>query len=149
MTESGPHDAPAAEGTSAAPPRARRPRRERGLTESLLSIMLVLEICVLFFVILNAAGAHAVSVPVAWFGGLAFIVVMGLTSGVLRYRWGVIVGCALQVLLLLTGLLVVLMWVVGAIFVGLWIFCLVKGIQIDRRNDAYRAWLAANPDAQV
>lgn len=142
--------APEQDETTARPsrtPRTRRPRRERSLTESLLQIMLVLEICVLFFVILNAAGAGAVPVAVAWIGGLAFIVVMALASQVVRYRWGVVVGCALQVLLWATGLLVVLMWIVGALFVGLWIFCLVKGIQIDRRNDAYRAWLAANPEA--
>lgn len=136
---------PAASGASSAAPRARRARRERSLTESLLSIMLVLEACVLFFVILNVAGAGVLPVAVAWGGGLGFIVVLALVSRVLRYRWGVVVGCLLQIALALTGLLVVLMWVVSAIFIAIWIFCLVKGVRIDRRNAAIRAWMEANP----
>jgi hypothetical protein len=126
-----------------APPR--KPRRERSLTESLLSIMLVLEACVLFFVILNVAGAGYLSPSLAWGGGLGFIAVMALVSRVLRYRWGVVIGCILQIGIALTGILVVLMYVVAALFIGLWIFCLWKGVTIDRRNAALRAWMEANP----
>ncbi|WP_164088392.1 DUF4233 domain-containing protein [Frondihabitans sp. 762G35] len=133
----------------AAPAKTRRPRRERSLTESLLSIMLVLEAFVLFFVILNVAGARILPTGVAWGGGLALIALMLLTSGVVRYRWGVVLGCVLQVAIALTGLLVGLMWVVAALFIGLWIFCLYKGVTIDRRNAAYRAWLEQNPGASA
>lgn len=125
----------------------RRPRRERSLTESLLSIMLVLEACVLFFVILNVAGEGVLPVGVAWGGGLGAIVLMALVARTLQYRWGVVLGCLIQVGLVLCGLLVVLMYVVAGIFVALWIFCLWKGITVDRRNAAYRAWLEANPGA--
>jgi hypothetical protein len=134
---------------AAAPPTTRRPRRERSLTESLLSIMLVLEAFVLFFVILNVAGARILPTGVAWGGGLALIAVMLLTSGVVRYRWGVVLGCAIQIAVALTGLLIGLMWIVAALFIGLWIFCLYKGITIDRRNAAYRAWLEQNPGASA
>jgi Protein of unknown function (DUF4233) len=126
-------------------PRTRKPRRERNLTESLLSIMLVLEACVLFFVILNVAGAGYLPVGVAWGGGLGFIAVMALVSQTLRYRWGIVLACVLQVGIALIGILVVLMYVVAAIFIGLWIFCLWKGITVDRRNAALRAWMEANP----
>lgn len=125
--------------------KTRRPRRDRSLTESLLSIMLVLEACVLFFVILNVAGAGLLPVGVAWGGGLGFIAVMAVVSQTLRYRWGVVLGCLIQVGVALTGLLVVLMWVVAALFIALWIFCLYKGVTIDRRNAALRAWMEANP----
>ncbi|MCU1529782.1 MAG: hypothetical protein JWP75_3545 [Frondihabitans sp.] len=130
-----------------APPsaRARKPRRERSLTESLLSIMLVLEACVLFFVILNVSGAGYLPVGLAWGGGLAFIAVMVLVSQVLRYRWGIVLACLVQVGIALTGILVVLMYVVAALFIALWIFCLWKGITVDRRNNALRAWMEANP----
>ncbi len=129
----------------ARPPRTRRPRRDRTLTESLLSIMLALEACVLFFVVLNVGGAGIVSWPTAVVGGLGFFVLMAIAAAGMRWRWGVVLGCAIQVLLALTGILVVLMYVVAALFVGIWIFCLVKGTQIDRRNAAIRAWMEANP----
>ncbi|GAA4266820.1 DUF4233 domain-containing protein [Frondihabitans peucedani] len=131
--------------TPAAAPRVRRPRRQRSLTESLLSIMLVLEACVLFFVVLNVGGAGIVSWPVALLGGAGMVVVMAVAAAGLRYRWGVVLGCVVQVLLALTGLLVVLMYVVAAVFIAIWIFCLYKGITIDRRNTALRAWMEANP----
>lgn len=131
--------------TPAAAPRVRRPRRQRSLTESLLSIMLVLEACVLFFVVLNVGGAGIVSWPVALLGGAGMVVVMAVAAAGLRYRWGVVLGCVVQVLLALTGLLVVLMYVVAAVFIAIWIFCLYKGITIDRRNAALRAWMEANP----
>ncbi|WP_170159884.1 DUF4233 domain-containing protein [Frondihabitans australicus] len=136
MTETGP---------SVAPGRTRRPRRDRTLVESLLLIMLALEACVLFFIVLNVAGAAIVSWPVAILGGAAFFALMAIAAWGMRWRWGVVLGCAIQVLLVLTGLLVVLMYVVAAIFLGIWIFCLVKGTQIDRRNAAIRAWMEANP----
>ncbi|BDZ50021.1 hypothetical protein GCM10025867_22620 [Frondihabitans sucicola] len=130
---------------STAAPRTRRPRRQRGLTESLLSIMLLLEACVLFFVVLNVAGAHIVSWPVALIGGAGFVVLMVIAALGLGKRWGVVLGCAIQVLLALTGILVVLMYVVAAIFIAIWIFCLYKGVTIDRRNAAIRAWMDENP----
>ncbi|ROQ38286.1 uncharacterized protein DUF4233 [Frondihabitans sp. PhB188] len=128
-------------------PRGRTPRarRDRSLTESLLSIMLVLEACVLFFVVLNVGGAGILPWSVAIGGGLAFFALMIVTAATLRYRAGVVLGCVLQVLLALTGLLVVLMWVVAAIFIAIWIFCLYKGITIDRRNAALRQWMAEHP----
>lgn len=131
--------------TPARPARQARPRRARSLTESLLQIMLLLEACVLFFIVLNVGGAGVLSWPVAVGGGVGFIVLMAIAARGMQHQWGVVLGCVVQVLLALTGILVVLMFVVAAIFIGIWIFCLVKGVQIDRRNAAIRAWMEANP----
>lgn len=125
--------------------RTRKPRRQRGLTESLLSIMLVLEACVLFFVVLNVGGAGIVPWATALAGGGVILLLMIVAAAGLQHRWGVVLGCVVQVLLALTGILVVLMYVVAALFIGIWIFCLYKGITIDRRNAAIRAWMAENP----
>ncbi len=138
-------EVPVADAATGRSPRGARPRRQRSLTESLLSIMLVLEACVLFFLVLNVGGAGVLPWSVALLGGAGFLVLMLVAGAGLRYRWGVVLGCIVQVLLALTGILVVLMYVVAAVFIGIWIFCLVKGIQIDRRNAALRAWMEANP----
>ena len=53
---------------------------------------------------------------------LVLAVVLVLAGGVQRRPWGVVVGTALQVPLLLTGLLNAAMWFVGGIFVLIWLY---------------------------
>jgi Protein of unknown function (DUF4233) len=55
---------------------------------------------------------------------LVLAVVLILASGVQRRPWGLIVGTALQVPLLLTGLLNSVMWFVGGAFVLIWLYLL-------------------------
>jgi hypothetical protein len=86
----------------------------------------------MFFVMLTAFGLQAVSPPVAFGGGIAFIVALVLVSGLLRYRWGIWLGWILQAALTATGLVLPAMFFVAAIFVGIWVFCFVKGRQLDR-----------------
>jgi len=127
---------------TAAAPRQRRPRRERGAAESLLSIVLVLEAISLFFVVLVVFGRQLLPAGVAWGGGVAAIVVVLLVSRVTRYRWGVLLGWLVQLGLVALGVLDPVMFAVAAVFVSLWTFCLVKGTQLDRTNAARRRALA-------
>jgi hypothetical protein len=53
-------------------------------------------------------------------------------SGLLRYPWGIWLGWILQAALISTGFLLPAMFFVAAIFVGIWVFCFVKGRQLDR-----------------
>ena len=55
---------------------------------------------------------------------LVLAVVLVLAGGVQRRPWGVAVGTALQVPLLLTGLLNAAMWFVGGVFVLIWLYLL-------------------------
>jgi len=55
---------------------------------------------------------------------LVLAVVLVLAGGVQRRPWGVVVGTALQVPLLLTGLLTGAMWFVGGVFVLIWLYLL-------------------------
>ena len=55
---------------------------------------------------------------------LALAVVLILSSGLQRRRQGLFVGTALQVPLLLTGLLSSVMWVVAGVFVLIWLYLL-------------------------
>ena len=55
---------------------------------------------------------------------LVLATVLILASGVQRRPWGVVVGTALQVPLLLTGLLNAAMWFVGGVFVLIWLYLL-------------------------
>lgn len=73
--------------------------------------------------------------------GVGLAVILLLAVGTLRRPWGVGLGWVLQVAILATGLLVPLMFIVGAIFVILWFFAIRSG----RRVDALRAERAAAP----
>ncbi len=55
---------------------------------------------------------------------LGLAVVLVLASGLQRRPQGVVLGTALQVPLLLTGLLTSVMWFLGGVFVLLWLYLL-------------------------
>ena len=120
--------------------RRMRSRRTRTVTESLLSITLVLEACVLFFAGLTAFGLKVleprfpawVALPAA----AVFIVVLLATTGVLRHRWGMALGWVLQGGIIALGILVPTMFVVGAGFALLWIYCFTRGRRIDAQRSA-------------
>ena len=132
-----------------AAPRSRRPRRERGAAESLLSIVLVLEAISLFFVVLVVFGRQLLPAGAAWGGGLGAIVLVLLVSRVQRARWGVVLGALVQVGLVALGFLDPVMFGVAAVFLSLWTYCLVKGTQLDRTNAARRRALGEVDDADA
>ena len=59
-----------------------------------------------------------------------------------RGKTGIILGWIIHALMLLTAVLLPLALVVGLLFTGLWVYCMVKGAQIDRDR---AAWLATQP----
>ena len=106
-------------------------RRQRSTSESLLSIVLGLEAVLMFFVTLTAFGLKALPPVAAFVGGEALLLLLVLTAGLLRYRWGVWLGWLLQAVLLATGVLLPVMYFIAAGFVAIWVYCFVKGRQID------------------
>jgi len=125
--------------TTAPAARAPRPRRQRSVTEMLLSIVLGLEAVLVFFVTLTAFGLRALEAPLAFGGGAALLVALLVAGRLLMYPWGVWVGWALQAVLLATGLLIPIMYFIAACFLAIWIYCFVKGRQIDRQKAAFAA----------
>ncbi|CAN5247006.1 hypothetical protein BH11ACT5_BH11ACT5_23270 [soil metagenome] len=127
---------------SSGPPAAvSRPRRTRSTTESLLSIVLGLEAILMFFVTLTAFGLKAVPPVTAFVGGAVLIVMLVLVSGLVRFRWGVWLGWVLQAVLVATGILLPIMFVVAGAFVAIWVYCFIKGRQIDalRRSSSSKS----------
>ncbi|MBL3687077.1 DUF4233 domain-containing protein [Leucobacter zeae] len=76
-------------------------------------------------------------------GGLAVVIVAGLAL-MRRGRAGIVTGWIVHALMLLTAFLLPMALVVGLLFTALWVFCMVKGSQIDRNREA---WLAEQADA--
>jgi hypothetical protein len=111
-----------------------RTKRRRSATESLLSITLALEAVLVFFVALTAFALRIVDPLVAFAGGVLFIAALALCARLVRYPVGVAIGWVLQVALVATGLLLPIMFAIGAGFFALWTFCFVKGRSLDRAS---------------
>ena len=119
-------------------PASARARRQRSATESLLSIVLGLEAALMFFVALAVFRFDVVSPAVAFGGGAAVIVLLVVVGRMVRFRFGVWLGWALQLGLIATGFLLPLMFFIGVGFVAIWVYCFATGIRLDRRTAALR-----------
>jgi cytochrome c biogenesis protein CcdA len=112
---------------------AGRPRSVRG---SLLSIVFGFEIVVVFLGALVAFGLDALEPSVAFIGGGVLVAVMIVTLGLVQFRAGVILGTLVQAAIVASGFLVPVMFFIGGTFAAVWVYCLVVGTGIDRRNAA-------------
>lgn len=125
------------------------PRRPRGAAESLATIVLGFESIVVFLAGLVVYGLRALPAPIEpWWGivaGVVLAVLMILTTRVVRYRWGIVLGWVLQAILALGAFLLPALAVVAVIFGAMYGYATIKGAALDRRN----ARLAANPPEQA
>ena len=117
--------------------RRTRVRRLRSASESLLSIALLLEAVLVFFVVMVAYGLKVLP-PGTVFGGGALLVVLLIVAGRLAGRAaGVWLGWVLQAALIAIGFLLPLMYFIGAIFAVIWIYCFITGRRLDRQKATY------------
>ncbi len=120
---------------------ARKPRlrlrRERSASESLLSIALVLEAVLVFFVVMVAFGLRVLPTGVVFGGGAALVVLLLVAGRLAGGPVGVWIGWVLQVALIALGILLPQMYFIGGIFAAIWIYCFVTGRRLDRRKAAY------------
>lgn len=101
--------------------------------------VLTMEAMVIGFALLVAKDLSVRSeVPATLLGGLLALAAL-LAVGLLRKQIGWILGSAVQVGLILLGLVVPMMFVLGVIFAGLWAAAIVVG----RRGEQIRAHLLA------
>lgn len=73
------------------------------------------------------------------YGGLGLAVLCLLTAGLMRTKIGLPLGWLCQALTIASALVVPMMAIVGVIFLGLWILCLVQGAKIERMMAAREA----------
>jgi len=105
----------------------------------LASSVLVMESFVMGFALLLAMKDHSSSVLII---GAVIAIACLLTPGLLKKKFGWVLGWILQAALLAFGFVVTSMFLVGAIFLGLWIAASLVG----KKGEAARAaLLAAGP----
>jgi len=124
-------------GSDAARKPRTRLRRERSASESLLSIALLLEAILVFFVVMVAFGLRVLPTGVVFGGGAALVVLLLVAGRLAGGPVGVWIGWVLQVALIALGILLPQMYFIGGIFAAIWIYCFVTGRRLDRRKAAY------------
>jgi hypothetical protein len=131
VTDIQPEPAPGAEPESPA-----GPGRTTSVRRSLGSIVLGFESIIMFLAALVAFGLKALPALPALGGGAVLCLALIACIGLLRFRWGFIIGWALQAAIVATALLVPVMLIVAALFVALWTYCMIVGARIDREKAA-------------
>jgi hypothetical protein len=98
--------------------------------------VLVFEALVVLFATLVALDLSEVDDTTLWWvgGGLALACVV--TAALLRRRAGYVLGSLLQVAVIAAGLVVPLMFLLGAVFAGLWFLALHLGRRVERMQRA-------------
>ncbi|MET3902582.1 DUF4233 domain-containing protein [Paenarthrobacter sp. 4246] len=128
------------------------PRKRRSTKVMFASTVLLLEAFVAFFGTLAVFGLRRGEVaPGIILGvGIALSVVLVLACAVLSKPWGIAVGWALQLVLILTGFAEPTMFIVGILFAICWWYGIRAGMRIDRevaqRDREQAEWDAAHGD---
>lgn len=115
--------------------RAARPVRSRSVKRSLASIVLGFETIVVFLAALVFFGLGALPPVLALGGGAVLCVVMLATIALLQYEWAYAVGWAIQAIIVVSGFLNPVMFLIGAIFAAMWVYCMVNGSRIDHQKE--------------
>ena len=113
----------------------RAPRPAQSLTARIASVVLTLEIPLLFFAALVAFGLRALPPAAAFLGAFGIAVLLG--AGILLLRrpgtaaFGVRFGWVMQAVLVLTGLVLPLMYVIGVIFAALYGYGVIRAQHLE------------------
>lgn len=110
------------------------PSRSRSATVQFTSTILILEAFVVGFAGLVAYGLDLAEPMVLWavFGGVALGLIVAAVA--VRLPGGLVVGSVLQLAVLGLGVAVPMVFVVGGIFVVLWVVAVRLGHRIDRER---------------
>ncbi|RZS89791.1 uncharacterized protein DUF4233 [Motilibacter rhizosphaerae] len=111
----------------------------------LAAVVLVLEALVVFFAVLVAKDLSDLSTGQLTLLGGGLCLACLLLCGFLRYSWAYVVGSVLQVVVVLSGLVVPIMWFVGLMFAAMWFGFLVLAAHMERNIAKIQAARAATP----
>ncbi|MDQ1642346.1 MAG: hypothetical protein QOJ90_1697 [Actinomycetota bacterium] len=102
----------------------------------LAASVLVAEAFVIFFATLVAKDLSDVESSTVWLVGGAGALAALVVAGLLRRPWGYLLGSLLQVLVIAAGLVVPVMFFLGAVFAALWGLAILLGRRVERLRAA-------------
>lgn len=112
--------------------------RSEPLAARLGSVVLIFESVVVFLgglCVYGLAGTPS-GVPAWWaiVGGVLLALLMILASGVTRFRWGIIVGWVLQVVVLACAFFNLAFIAVALVFGGMWVYAMTTAARLTRQR---------------
>lgn len=111
-----------------------RVRRQRSITELLTSVVLGFESVAIFLAALVMFGLKSLPPVVALVGGWSLALIMLLNVALLRWRIGIVIGSALQIVVIALGFVQGAMFFVGILFAAIWAFALIAGARLERKG---------------
>ncbi|MDN3483066.1 DUF4233 domain-containing protein [Arthrobacter sp. APC 3897] len=129
------------------------PKKRRSIRIMFASTVLVLEAFLVLFATLAVFGLQrdVLSPAIILTGGLVLFAALVATCAILSKPAGPIIGWILQLVIIATGFLEPMMFLIGAIFAATWWYGLKTGMRLDRENrqrDREQAeWEKAHPEA--
>lgn len=127
------------------------PKKRRSIKVMFASTVLLLEAFVVLFATLVVFGLRSDTIPVGVIlgVGLALSAVLIVACAFLTKPYGMLLGWVLQVLVLATGIVEPMMFLVGTLFALTWLYGIRTGARLDRENaerDRQQVeWEQANP----
>ena len=115
----------------------RRPRSQRSTRASLGQIVLGFEVIVVGLASLVAMGLGALPVGLALGGGAALVSLMLIAVGLIpRYTWAFGLGWAAQAIIVASGFVLQMMFLLGIVFTAIWTYAMITGARLDSQKAA-------------
>lgn len=112
-----------------------RPSRQRSAQASLGQVVLGFELIVVGLAALTIFGLGALPPALALGGGAAVCLLMLATIALMKkYTWAFILGWAVQLIIVLAGFAVTMLFLIGAVFAGIWTFAMTTGAKLDSQK---------------
>jgi uncharacterized protein YybS (DUF2232 family) len=109
--------------------------RQRSAQTSLGQVVLGFELIVVGLAALTIFGLGALPPLLALGGGAAMSLFMLATIGLMmKYKWAFILGWAIQAIIVLSGFAVTMLFLIGAVFAGIWTFAMTTGAKLDSQK---------------
>jgi hypothetical protein len=111
-----------------------RARRPRSVTSTLAAMLLATELLVVLLAALALLGLKDLPPGIALGGGGGLVVLIAIAAALSRKRIGIVLGWVVQLVLLATFAVSIAVGVVGVIFTAIWVYGMIVGGRIDRRE---------------
>ncbi|WP_104161305.1 DUF4233 domain-containing protein [Arthrobacter sp. ZGTC212] len=128
------------------------PKKRRSIRIMFASTVLVLEAFLVLFATLAVFGLQrdVLSPAIILTGGLVLFAALIGTCAILSKPAGPVIGWILQLVIIATGFLEPMMFLIGAIFAATWWYGLKTGMRLDRENRQrdreQEEWEKAHPE---
>ncbi|MGT2426760.1 DUF4233 domain-containing protein [Amnibacterium kyonggiense] len=109
-------------------------RRPRSVVATLAAMLLATELLVVLLAALALLGLKDLPPAVALGGGGALVVVIAVAAALATRPAGIVLGWAVQVVLLATFAVSIPVGIVGVVFTAIWVYAMIVGRRIDRRD---------------